>query len=84
MKALEPAARPRTADEVREQRERAAFSLPDGRGRRKLGRTEPVSLKTLPEVKKMMLDMADAEGVTYTDVFEDAIRRRHAALKGER
>lgn len=84
MKDLGGQARPRTADEEREYKEREAFdgNLRRGRQRRAIGRSEPVSIKTFPRIKKMLLDMADAEGKTYTEVFEDAIERRHANLKG--
>lgn len=81
MRDFEPSAR--GADVAREEAERKAMGIGDGRGRRKVGRTEPVSLKTFLHIKKMMLDMADAEEKSYTEVFEDAIQRRHEALKGK-
>jgi hypothetical protein len=63
--------------------ERSASERPWGRGRRRAGRTEPISIKTHLHIKKMMLDMADAEGKSYTEIFEDAIQRRHAAMQGK-
>jgi hypothetical protein len=77
----------RTAADEREQRERAALTLADGRRRRRGARTDRdqvISMKTTLAVKKMMADMADAEGKSYTEIFEDAIQRRHAAMRGSK
>lgn len=82
MRDLEPHAR--GADVEREEAERKRMGIGDGRGRRKVGRTEPISMKTFLHIKKLMLDMADAEGKSYTEIFEDAIQRRHDAMKGKR
>jgi hypothetical protein len=68
---------------VREAREQAAAQgLRRGRQRRAIGRTEPISVKTFPRIKKLIIDMADAEGKSFTEIIEDAVERRHAELKG--
>jgi hypothetical protein len=83
MKDVEPKTR-KEADAQREQAERRALSPYDGRKRRKVGRTEPLATRTYPHIKKALYDMAEAEGRSYVEILEDAIERRHAAMKGER
>jgi hypothetical protein len=53
----------READKQREQAEAQGFNL-HRRWRRKIGRTEIISLRTFPEVKRMITAMADAEKKT--------------------
>jgi hypothetical protein len=74
------------ADMEREEAEKAALAKTDGRKRsvHRVGRTEPISLKTFPHIKRLMLDMADAENKSFTEIIEDALTRRHKMLKGER
>jgi hypothetical protein len=37
-----------------------------------------------PEVKEMLIAMADAENRSYTEIFEEAIRSRNDAMRGRK
>jgi hypothetical protein len=73
----------READKLREQEEAQGFNQ-HRRWRRKNGRTEFLALRTSPEIKRMIVSMADAEEKHLIEVIEDAIRTRFEALKGVR
>jgi hypothetical protein len=47
-------------------------------------RSQPISRKTFPHIKKLILDMTDAEGKSFTEIIEDAVTRRDAELRGKR
>jgi hypothetical protein len=83
IKSLDTAGR-EDADVRREHAERIGLARVDGRTRRKVGRTEPLALRTFPEVKKDIHDMAEAEGKDYIEIVEDAIALRKRIMKGER
>ena len=83
MKSLEAAGRA-DADVIREQAEMRALKLPDGRSRRKIGRTAPVSIRTFPAIKKAIHDMAEAQGKDYVEIVEQAVELLHKTLKGEK
>ncbi len=83
MKSLDTAARD-DADTIREQRERQALALPDGRSRRKVGRTASISLRTFPSVKQDIHDLAEAAGKDYVQIVEEAVALLKRAMKGER
>jgi hypothetical protein len=83
LKGLEPLSR-KDADTEREAAERFGVVKLDGRKRRKLGRTEPISVRTFPEIKNLINAMAEAEGRSYVEIIEDAIRTRHNSLKGQK
>jgi hypothetical protein len=69
------------ADKQREKAEQLGFNAPR-RWRREIGRTEVISLRTFPEIKRMIIQMADTEEKNIVEIIEDAIRLRHRSLKG--
>lgn len=69
------------AERQREQAETQGFNQ-QRRWRRKNGRTEFLALRTSPEVKRMIVAMADAEEKHLIEIIEDAIRARYKNLKG--
>jgi hypothetical protein len=79
---LQPKSR-READKLREQAEAQGFHQ-HRRWRRKNGRTEFLALRTSPDVKRMLTEMADLEEKHLIEVIEDAIRTRYNNLKGGR
>ncbi len=83
MKSLGPQAR-KDADVEREEAERKGVNIGDARKRRRKGRTEPLSLRVHPHIKKALIDMADAEDCDLVVIVEDAIERRHKAMRGQR
>jgi hypothetical protein len=83
LKQLEPSSR-RDADMQRQDAEQRAMGIPDARRRRKKGRTEPISIRTHPHIKRMLIAMADAEQCSITEIFEDAVTQRDAAMKGRK
>lgn len=82
MKNLEAPAR-NDIDVIREQKEREVMTLPDGRSRRRVGRSEQLALRTFPHIKKLIHDMAEAEGKDYVEIVEDAIIMRDRILRGQ-
>jgi hypothetical protein len=84
MRGLEPQSRrDADADKHREEVEQKAFGVPR-RHRRKVGRTEVISIRTFPDVKRMIIAMADAEEKSLVEIIEDAIRTRNQRLRGNR
>ncbi len=79
---LDPMSR-RDADLERASAEQNATAVPK-RHRRKIGRTEVMSLRTFPEIKRLIIAMADVEQKSLVEIVEDAIRLRDRALRGER
>jgi len=43
-----------------------------------------ISIRTFPEIKRMIIAMADAEAKSLVEIVEDAIRIRNQNLKGNR
>jgi hypothetical protein len=80
---LEPAARS-DADLVREKKEASQYKIPDGRKRRRVGRTEPLALRTFPEIKRLIHAMAEAQNKDYVEIVEEAVKLLDAQLKGRR
>ena len=81
LRDLQPQSR-KDADTEREAAERLGVVKLDGRKRRKLGRTEPISVRTFPEIKNLINAMAEAEGKSYVEIIEKAIRELDKAMKG--
>jgi hypothetical protein len=80
--ALRPKSRREAdADKRREQAEQEGLQR-NRRWRRTNGRTEVISLRTSPEIKDMIVRMADAEQRNLVEIIEDAIRTRYQAMKG--
>jgi len=69
------------ADKRRELAEREGLHR-NRRWRRTNGRTEVISLRTSPEIKDMIVKMADAEQRNLVEIIEDAIRTRYHGMKG--
>jgi hypothetical protein len=84
MRGFKPQSRQEAdADKRREADEEAAFGV-SRRHRRRRGRTESISVRTFPEIKRMLNAMADAEGKDLVEIVEDAIKMRDQSLKGNR
>ena len=71
MKDLERHARQGIHD--RQQAEQSRFNGPR-RWRRKNGRTEFVAIRTYPEIKEMIAEMADEQRKYLGEIVEDAVR----------
>lgn len=78
--ALKPDSR--SSYEERSKLERDALQRPDGRHRRRKGRTETLSLKTKPETIATIHRISTVEDITMTEVVERAIALYDKALKG--
>jgi hypothetical protein len=70
------------ADIARERAEQRGMKLPDGRSRRKKARTEVVSVRMHPEIRRLMYAMAEAENRSFIDIIEESIKLRHEVMKG--
>jgi hypothetical protein len=56
------------------QAERQAFGGGSRRWRRKNGRTEFIAIRTFPEIKEMIAEMADEQRKYLGEIVEDAVR----------
>jgi hypothetical protein len=65
---------PDSAD-VRQEAERQAKGLVDGRTLRRKNRPEQVAFKTSLEIKKLIQQLAQERGTTITEVIETAVQR---------
>jgi hypothetical protein len=68
------------ADNQRDRAERAGFNAPR-RWRRKSGRTEFVAIRTFPEIKDLIIRIADKQEKHLGEVVEDAVRLLYSSLK---
>jgi hypothetical protein len=56
-------------------------STPPRRWRRKSGRTEFVAIRTFPEIKDLITQIADEQEKHLGEVVEDAVRLLYRSLK---
>jgi hypothetical protein len=80
MKDLEP--RGRGADTDREEQERKAFEREKFRRRR--NRTEVMSLRVKPEIRKLIMSMAEGQQCDMVDIVERAIVELDRSMRGDR
>ena len=50
-----------------------AVAANDGRRLRATGRTEPVGLRVTPEIKELLTQISQAEGMTVASIIEEAV-----------
>lgn len=67
---------------LRQQAERQAFGGRSHRWRRKNGRTEFIAIRTFPEIKEMIAEMAEEQQKYLGEIVEDAVRSLREKTKG--
>jgi hypothetical protein len=74
--------RGRGADTDREEQERKAFERE--KFRRRKNRTEVMSLRVKPEIRKLIMSMAEARDCDMVDIVERAVIELDRSMRGDR